>query len=60
MKYKIRFKIGKAKADCEKMVLPGIIFINTNHESFEDDRREGFMIFLGWWHWSISFGLIRI
>lgn len=53
----LSFKIGREKDDPEKLLLPGIVFINTNHYSFED-KSKGFMIFIRWWNYSISFGLI--
>ena len=54
---KIYFKAGKNKADPEKAILPTIMFINSNHLSFEDVRRPGFMLCIGWWDYSIKFGL---
>lgn len=53
-----RFIASRNKEDVEKMVLPGIVYINTNHESFTDVRRKGFMICIGWWDWSIKVGAI--
>jgi hypothetical protein len=58
MKIHRRFKIGRDKADPEKCVLPTILFINTNHKAFEQDRLPGFMIIFGWWDYSIKIGLI--
>lgn len=60
MKYTTKFSIGANKEDCEKMVLPAIVFINTNHKSFTDLRKKGFMICVGWWHWSIKIGIIKL
>ena len=48
------------KEDVEKMVLPAIVYINTNHKSFKETRRKGFMICFGWWDWSIKIGAIMI
>ena len=59
-KYCYRFTAGRNKQDCEKMVLPAIVFINTNHESFTDVKRKGFLICIGWWDWSIKIGIIKI
>jgi hypothetical protein len=44
--------------DVEKAVLPAIIFINTNHETFEDNRRVGFYIAIGWWHYAAAIGIL--
>lgn len=49
---------GRSKQDAEKTVLPTVIFINTNHQSFEDLRHRGFVIAIGWWDFSIKVGLI--
>ena len=57
-KYNWRFLVGQNKNDVEKAVLPTILYINPNHEAFEEDRMPGFMIVLGWWDFSIKFGLI--
>ena len=59
MKHIYRLGVKSAKEDCEKLVTPSIVYINTNHESFKEDRRNGFMIFIGWWHWCIVFGRIH-
>ena len=50
-------KVGRDKAEPEKTVLPTILFINTNHESFTDARHRGFMLCVGWWDYSIKLGL---
>lgn len=54
----IRLNVKRAKQDPEKCVLPTIVYINTNHSSFGDLRKNGFMLFIGWWDFSISFGVI--
>ena len=54
-----RFKAGRDIKSVEKAVLPAIIYINTNHSEFTDVRRKGFMIVVGWWDWSIKFGIIK-
>jgi hypothetical protein len=59
MKYLTKFNIRSNQEDCEKAVLPAIVFINTNHASFKNTRRKGFFIFIGWWHWSIRVGIIK-
>lgn len=51
---RIGWKFGRSKMDSEKAVLPAILFINTNHPSFKDLRKKGFMIALGWWDWSVK------
>jgi len=56
---KTRFSIGRNKEDVEKAVLPTIIYINTNHPKFTDLSRKGFIIAIGWWDWSIKFGVIK-
>ena len=52
--------MGRSKLDCEKMVLPSVVYVNTNHPAFKDTRRSGFMICIGWWDWSIKIGIIKI
>ena len=59
MNLNYRFKIGRDKEDVEKLVIPSIIFINTNHESFKETRLKGFMVCFGWWDYSIKFGIIK-
>ena len=54
---KVYFKMSREKSDPEKTVLPTILYINTNHESFTDVRHRGFMICVGWWDFSIKFGV---
>jgi len=49
---------GRNQKDPEKCVLPTILFISTNHPSFDEVRRPGFMICLGWWDYSIKLGVI--
>ena len=53
-----RFIASRTPEDVEKMVLPSIIYINTNHKEFKETRRKGFMICFGWWDWSIKIGAI--
>ena len=55
---RIRLTISRDADDPEKLVLPGIVFISTNHPYFETDRTPGFMICLGWWDFSIKFGIL--
>jgi len=52
-------KFGRDRADAEKVIIPTIIYINTNHESFKPMRRVGFVICFGWWDWSIKIGVIK-
>lgn len=54
---RLYLKIGRDVADPEKLVFPSILFISTNHESFGDLRRKGCMICVGWWDFSIKFGM---
>ncbi|QQO97175.1 hypothetical protein Nekkels2_77 [Cellulophaga phage Nekkels_2] len=54
-----RFSIGRNKEDVEKLVLPSIVYINTNHLEFKETRRIGFMLIFGWWDWSIKIGIIK-
>lgn len=53
-----RFSASRTPKDAEKMVLPSIIYINTNDKSFKEARRKGFLICIGWWDWSIKIGAI--
>jgi hypothetical protein len=55
---RFRLLIGRTPQDAEKAVTPTIIWINTNHPSFEEVRHRGFMIIIGWWDWSIKVGLV--
>ena len=57
MKNRFRFIASRTPQDSEKCVLPTILFINTNHPSFEELRHNGFMLIFGWWDWSIKVGL---
>lgn len=57
-KFNWRFKIGRDKDELEKAVTPAIIYINTNHEALGDLRLHGFMITIGWWDFSVKFGLM--
>ena len=53
-----RFSASRAPEHVEKMVLPSFSYINTNHKSFKESRRKGFLICIGWWDWSIKIGAI--
>lgn len=53
------FKASRSKTDPEKTLLPTVILINANHESFGDLRRRGFVLAFGWWDFSVKFGLIK-
>ena len=55
-----RFEVASNPKDCEKLVTPSVIFVNTNHPSFEEVRTQGFIIGVKWWHYSLIFGIIRI
>jgi hypothetical protein len=54
-KYFIRFNSNPE--DVEKAVTPTIVWTNTNHSSFVFMRQRGFIIMIGWWHFSISVGV---
>lgn len=54
---KLFLKIGRTPQDPEKSILPAILFINTNHQSFDNDRHRGFVLCVGWWDWSVKIGL---
>ena len=58
--YKFYSNYGRNKSDPEKCVLPTILFINSNHYSFNEYRRSGFMICFGWWDFSVKFGLFSL
>ena len=49
---------GRNPEDPEKGVLPCIVFVNPKHPEFGEFKRSGFVIVIGWWDWSIKFGLI--
>lgn len=57
LKNRVRLKASRTPEDPEKCVLPTIVFVNTNHPAFEQDRHRGFVIFVGWWDWSVKFGM---
>lgn len=48
--------ISRDQGEPEKAVLPAIIFLSSNHPSFEELRRPGFLICIGWWDFSVKFG----
>lgn len=54
---RFRFLAGRDPQEPEKSILPAILWINTNHPTFEEFRHRGFMIIFGWWDWSIKIGL---
>lgn len=54
---RLYFKISREKSDPEKAVLPTIIFVNTNHETFGDIGNRGFVLCFGWWDFSVRAGL---
>lgn len=63
MQYKIRntnlYLFAERKPqDCQKAILPTAIFVNTNHSSFAELRQKGFFIYVGWWDFSIRFGMV--
>ena len=53
-----RFTFGRDTDDCEKLVLPAIVFININHPSFEENRAKGFLVCVGWWDFSVKIGIL--
>jgi len=56
MKIHFRSEFSYSKEDPEKLLLPGIIFINLSDPYLENsgDDIKGFMLCLGWWHWSLN------
>lgn len=51
---------GATPDDPEKLVTPGIVWVNTSHDKFKDrgyDLRGG-IILIGWWHYSIGIGIV--
>ena len=52
------FRYGRAIGDPEKTVLPTIIFMNTNHHSFGDVKRSGWVLIAGWWDFWCGFTFI--
>jgi hypothetical protein len=57
MLIKYMFEYGQNKDEAEKAVLPTLLFINPNHESFKELRHRGLILCFGWWDYSIKFGL---
>ena len=49
------FTADRTPEDPEKTILPALLFVNSNHPAFEDIRRPGFMLCLGWWDYSLKF-----
>jgi hypothetical protein len=56
-KNRIYLSIGRNTEDPEKAILPTASFVNTNHPVFEEYKHRGFLIAVGWWDFSIKFGL---
>ena len=54
---KIFLCLSNDKNNVEKAVLPAIIFINTNHKTFREYKHRGFLLAIGWWHYSIKIGI---
>lgn len=52
------FEVGSDKQDPEKAVLPAIVFLNAKHPEFPYPGYIGFIIGIGWWHWSVKFGIL--
>jgi len=53
------FIASRTPQDPEKAILPTIFWISTNHPSFKDLKRKGFMFVFGWWDWSIKIGFYK-
>lgn len=52
------FNIGRDKQEPEKALLPALIIINS--KSFpEFEHVSGYMFALGWWDWSVKFGIFH-
>lgn len=49
----IRFRFDAAKADPEKLVLPGLVFVQRTLGDF-----SGFNVAIGWWHWGLHMVVI--
>jgi hypothetical protein len=54
---KLYFNASRNADDPEKSILPSLIFINANHPSFAGIKRKGFMLCIGWWDFSVKFGI---
>lgn len=50
----IRVGFRATPDDPEKLVTPGVIFVNARHPKLAKHGCEGFCLFIGWWHWSAS------
>lgn len=59
-KIAVSLKAGRSIDDPEKAVLPTIVVINTNHNSFGDIGRPGFSIMLAWWDWAIQMAIVYV
>lgn len=55
MKPYIEIDAYRCTHEPEKMVLPGIIFVNASHPSLapENTIASGFTVAVGWWDWAI-------
>ena len=51
--YKFIFDVG-----AEKSILPAITFTNSNHESFEENKRKGFTLGFYFWKWCFTISFI--
>ena len=54
----MKYNFSRDKSDPEKSILPTIIYINTNHNSFEN-RRKGFILVFGLWDYSIKLAFFK-
>ena len=54
----VYFNIDRSKTSPSKAVLPTVVFISTNHSSFGELRRNGFMLIVGWWDFAAKITII--
>ena len=52
---RFRIKAGRAKADPEKLVTPGILYASKS-----EDGTSVHLIAIGWWDWHLSFLCARV
>lgn len=59
MKIRLHSSFSSANEDPEKLLLPGIIFINLSDPHLENsgDDIKGCMLCFGWWHWSLNLSI---
>lgn len=53
-----QFKAGRHKSYPEKYIFPTMMFVNANHEAFEESRIPGVIVAIAWWDFYVKFYLL--